>query len=752
MGFEHFRVSKAGAIFNHASIGKRTVQARASGDCLSGGFYKTPTTSSTINALYPLNITWDPTCLTPANDKADIYLFAPNLENPRLHLWSGVTFSEGSYNTTIKPRWWNATSSQSLQLLILQHGDAPFMATLPAGPVFTATYSAPSSGETPDIADISKSSSDTGVTKVDASPAETPSSHKGKIAAAVLVPLLVLIGLGVLAYFKLSRARGKEKRRTFAENVDKRMSTISTNWQSMSAAGAQAAIRNSMAVGEGGGAGANPRASSFSFGAIRPPSSVYPADGGHAGVGATAGGGGAYASSPEMVQQRSPGVGLRSTAYSNSLATTRVSRVSFADSPVPRPRPSGESRRSAYERRSQAGQSRAFHYSGDESSSFPPMPEGAAERASMFVGGINPALVRGGGGGGGNLNPSLSGFMPAGNHSSTTINTTGHGGSSPSLSASASRLSRFEEVYGGGGGSDDVDVAAAAVAVGDNSFDSYLAGINGQDARASSAKLDSMYAAYGAYAYDGEEPVQTPGDGVMSPKQRTGPMALREEDVGPALTMMRAQDQDEDLALAHSNAQAYSIALGQSNLGPSRLPSFPTPVHYDYAMSPNGGSGGAYYSTDRNETLFTASPVAEAFPAINGTGSFGQAMEMSESPIASSFSQSGSGYFPSMSTPGTTTTTTETTGGGVVAAMSPDDMLRMYAERNRAGSRSGGVKSPLSRSTTPATSGSGSGSSVVVGRKASVDTNLAGRVVVTPAAPGVYSPARGAYGVSGLDD
>ncbi|KAK7433510.1 hypothetical protein VKT23_020750 [Stygiomarasmius scandens] len=160
-------------------------------------------------------------------------------------------------------------------------------------------------------------------------------------------PLLAIIALCVFAYFKLSRAKGKEKRRAWAEGVDKRMSTISTGWQSMSAAGAQAAIRNSMAVGD-------PRTSSFSFGAIRPPSSVYPAEGGQAGVDVYA--------SPEMVQ-RSPGVGLRSSAHSNALAATRVSRVSFAESVNSRPhgRPSGESRRSAYERRSQAGTSRAFH-------------------------------------------------------------------------------------------------------------------------------------------------------------------------------------------------------------------------------------------------------------------------------------------------------------------------------------------------------------------------------------------------------
>ncbi|KAK7459470.1 hypothetical protein VKT23_009453 [Stygiomarasmius scandens] len=37
-----------------------------------------------------------------------------------------------------------------------------------------------------------------------------------------------------------------------------------------------------------------------------------------------------------------------------------------------------------------------------------------------------------------------------------------------------------------------------------------------------------------------------------------------------------------------------------------------------------------------------------------------------------------------------------------VVGMNPDDMLRMYAERNRAANRGAGAKSPLSRSGTPA--------------------------------------------------
>ena len=64
----------------------------------------------------------------------------------------------------------------------------------------------------------------------------------------------------------------------FSQAIDNRMSTISTDWKAMSGAGANAAIRHSMAI-------SGNRASSFSFGAIRP-QSTYTTDDGQASVGA----------------------------------------------------------------------------------------------------------------------------------------------------------------------------------------------------------------------------------------------------------------------------------------------------------------------------------------------------------------------------------------------------------------------------------------------------------------------------------
>ncbi|KAH9475110.1 hypothetical protein JR316_0012221 [Psilocybe cubensis] len=313
----------------------------------------------TIDALQPLPITWDPTCL-PSTSEIDIYLYSPGSDLPRIHVWQRVALSRGTYTAELMPRWWNATAEQSLQLTVVPAGQPPFMSTLPGGPIFTAKYDAPTDGPVPAVADTTQV--DSGITQVNDHLAKSGVSPGGK-AAAVILPLL-FIALCVAAYIKMKRARNREKRKQWTEKVDKRMSTISTDWKSVSGAGANAAIRNSMAVGN--------RNSSFSF-AIRP-SSTFATEGDEAhppnvpGIGL-----GHQAKVSSMSQVRTgTGVGLRNPAGLTSTTSvdrvsrvsfapdTRVSRVSFADSTAPSVgRPSGESTR----------KTRAFH-----SAYIPPVP------------------------------------------------------------------------------------------------------------------------------------------------------------------------------------------------------------------------------------------------------------------------------------------------------------------------------------------------------------------------------------------
>jgi hypothetical protein len=305
--------------------------------CSTGGFYKSPTPSQSLPYSTPIDITWDTSCLTTSY--VDIYLYAPGASTPRIHIWHNVYFPAGSYQTTFQPKWWNATNSVNLQLSIVPPNTPPFQAPFPPGPIFTVTYQTPSSGGVPASADTSKP--DGAVSVVNNGPFTNAHTSGGKVAAAVVIPLLLIICIVIGAIVKLRRQSGKDERRRWSEAVDRRMSTISTDWKPISVAGAQAAIRNSIA--------GDPRASSFSFGNIRPASSIV-VEGGQAGIGARA---------RTVLPDVSNGTAqLRSSLATSQIMAERVSRVSFA----PDVRPSSESRRTVY--------SRAFH-----TAIIPPVPD-----------------------------------------------------------------------------------------------------------------------------------------------------------------------------------------------------------------------------------------------------------------------------------------------------------------------------------------------------------------------------------------
>ncbi|KAG5634365.1 hypothetical protein H0H81_002238 [Sphagnurus paluster] len=341
MGFTSFRMGHL-----HKAPKVNAVVPRApDAACAKGGFYKSPSNGASIDSLKPLDITWDTTCLQ--TDKVDIHLLAPwyKGDNTEMTLWPNVPFAAGQYTVNIKPKWWNATSSINLQLAIVPAGTPPSSTTLPAGPLFIATYTPPADGSIPASADVTKpdSASDSALS---GGTGTKRSISGGQAAAAVLIPLLI-VGFGIFAYLRFQRRRAAEKSKRFSQAIDKRMSTISTDWKSMSAAGAQAAIRSSMAV--------NRESSAFPFGGIRPVSTAsnLAVEGGGPGI-------------PQMTQVRTgTGVGLRHPGGAPAFAAeraSRVSRVSFADT-VGRPsgdqsRPSGETRRT-----------RAFH-----SSYIPPVP------------------------------------------------------------------------------------------------------------------------------------------------------------------------------------------------------------------------------------------------------------------------------------------------------------------------------------------------------------------------------------------
>ncbi|PAV14829.1 hypothetical protein PNOK_0938200 [Pyrrhoderma noxium] len=328
--------------------------------CSSGGFITSPEAGQEIDTSNEVMFAWDSSCLDIT--AADLYLYAPYRDSSLVQMFKNVDFTKGSYNTTLKPKWWNSSSSVELELTIVETGTYAFLATLPPGPVWTANYDSTKQTDSSDVG--TTSTTDSNVTTVNNLETGKSGLTKGQLAAAVLLPLIA-VGLALAAYIVISRKREKGRRKRWSEALDKRMSVISGDWRSMSYRGAEAAIRASMADPN--------RSSIWSAGA----------GAGAAGVGVPHPNAPEQEAvvTPEMAQIRRPGVGLRGPLPSSAAGgdgAARVSRISFAadtrfsrasggEGLGSRGRPSTDSRRPNVP-------SRAFH-----STYIPPVPSRLSE-------------------------------------------------------------------------------------------------------------------------------------------------------------------------------------------------------------------------------------------------------------------------------------------------------------------------------------------------------------------------------------
>lgn len=302
---------------------------------------------------------------------------APYNAESQIYTWFSVDYRSGQYSVDLKPKWWNSTSSIQMQFNIVQAGTPSFLTSFPLGPLFTVTYDANAAATNTQLAAAAN-------TAVPDSPYMTVNNSyhagglsKGKLAAAVLLPLLAVFG-GLAVYVVFSRKKEAVKRQRWSQAVDKRMSTISGDWKAMSGAAANHAIRNSVAISGDRGT----KASSFFAGSGPRPSSTFSSvEPGQAGVGARYGGVGlgGNLSEGEMSQIRRPNpVGVNPAA--------RVSRVSFAEQAHPRPSMGDSSlRTSIYTQGTRA--SRAFHrgtvYGDDED--VPPVPARPEDIADIHM-------------------------------------------------------------------------------------------------------------------------------------------------------------------------------------------------------------------------------------------------------------------------------------------------------------------------------------------------------------------------------
>lgn len=268
--------------------------------CTAASFYKAPTAGTKVDLDNAFTIQWDNSCLDRPGS-VDITMLAPNLptNHTLIHHWKSVDFSKGQLQVQITPQssWFNGSTPVNLQLSIVPTSDdnTPSFLTsaqqFPVGPTFKGTHNA----SAPSI--LTGNSSNDITTIVDNF--DKGGLKKGQVAAAVLMPIL-FVAACLAGYVFWSRKKEAARRREYRENLDQRMSIApGADWAPISAAGAAAAIRHSMAIST---VDRNTKASSF-FGRQ---SSVYQVD------------------PPQEMRQRG-----------KSSDQSRTSRVSFAESTLP---------------------------------------------------------------------------------------------------------------------------------------------------------------------------------------------------------------------------------------------------------------------------------------------------------------------------------------------------------------------------------------------------------------------------------
>ncbi|ORY31992.1 hypothetical protein BCR39DRAFT_465186 [Naematelia encephala] len=187
----------------------------------AGDLYVAPTASETVDATQPYTFKWNTACTMDSS--IDIYLYEPASDNGVIKGWTDVQFSSGQMTLDLLPKWWNSTTTATLYLSIVNTGSSMWDTSGPSGPVFTVSYpaSAMFSTTTKDGQAITSTAAAAATQSTDAVFQNVSSTGhkglaKGAIAAAVIVPLLVLCVVAGVAV-RFWRAREAEKRRRWSQ-------------------------------------------------------------------------------------------------------------------------------------------------------------------------------------------------------------------------------------------------------------------------------------------------------------------------------------------------------------------------------------------------------------------------------------------------------------------------------------------------------------------------------------------------------
>ncbi len=155
----------------------------------------------------------------------DLYLYASNAG--LIHAFTQVPFSSGSFTYQLLPKWWNSTTTADLQLAIINSGNAAWMtSSRPARssrsriPLRLCTTTSMSGGSVVTATNAAAATNSADAVFQDVSSTKSGGLSKGAIAAAVIVPLIVL-AIAIAVFVRFWRAREAEKRKRWSQALSR---------------------------------------------------------------------------------------------------------------------------------------------------------------------------------------------------------------------------------------------------------------------------------------------------------------------------------------------------------------------------------------------------------------------------------------------------------------------------------------------------------------------------------------------------
>lgn len=298
----------------------------------AGDLYTYPKASDQLEITSPTTFKWNVDC--SLDSSVDLYLYEPTAGV--IKHFTGLDYTTGQYSVQLQPRWWNGTSPVQLYVTIMNSGAPVWDTQSPPGPMFQVTYDAK-----PILTTTNTVNGQTQTSVVNAAATESRDAvmenvnqvgkglgiSKGAIAAAVVVPLIVVAVIAAVAV-RFWRAREAEKRKKWSRAVS---SHSNLEWEKGAMPG-EKGVPGGRASSVGG-----PRPGthySFRPGSLAT-SSIYAVENNMAGTGA-----GGNFPRPSFGQMRSYSAeNLHSPGGRSSVVMpdghVRTSRISFAETARP---------------------------------------------------------------------------------------------------------------------------------------------------------------------------------------------------------------------------------------------------------------------------------------------------------------------------------------------------------------------------------------------------------------------------------